>query len=53
MNLMFEANCTGKLAWQLSIKICVSHEAMNGCKNLKIHKGLLLKCKYINLNAVH
>ena len=37
MNSMFEANCAGKLAWQLPIKFCVVHEAMNGCKNLKIH----------------
>ena len=36
MRLPFEAYCTGK-AWQLSIKICVIYEAMNGCKNLKIH----------------
>ena len=36
-NLMFQANCMGKLAWQLSIKVCVVLEAMNGCKNLKIH----------------
>ena len=37
MNLMFEAYCTGKRAWQLSIKFCVIHEAMNSCKILKIH----------------
>ena len=37
MNSMFEANFAGKLAWQLPIKFCVGHEAMNGCKNLKIH----------------
>ena len=37
MNLMFEAYCTGKRAWQLSIKFCVIHEAMNGFKNLNIH----------------
>ena len=35
MNTMFEANYTGKLAWQLSIKLCVVHEAMNGCKKSK------------------
>ena len=35
MDSMFEANCVGKLAWQLSIKFCVIHEAMNSCKNLK------------------
>ena len=29
MSSIFEANCTGKF--------CVVHEAMNGCKNLKIH----------------
>ena len=34
---MFEAYCTGKRAWQLSIKFCVIHEAMNSCKNLKTH----------------
>ena len=43
MNLMFEAYCTGKWAWQLSIKFCVVHEAMNGCKILKIHYRLALK----------
>ena len=32
-----KVNCTGKGAWQLSIKLCVVHEAMNGCKILKIH----------------
>ena len=37
MDLMFEANCMGKLAWQLSIKFCVVHEAMNCCKNLKVN----------------
>ena len=37
MNLMFEDNRTGKCAWQLSVKFCLVHEAMNGCKNLKIH----------------
>ena len=37
MNWIFEVNCTGKWAWQLSIKFCVVHEAMNGCKILKIH----------------
>ena len=37
MSSMFEVYCTGKCAWQLSIKYCVIHEAMNGCKNLKIH----------------
>ena len=29
-------------------QMCVVHEAMNSCKNLKIHqKRLLGKCKYI------
>ena len=37
MSSMFEAYCTGKWVWQLSIKCCVNHEALNGCKNLKIH----------------
>ena len=35
MSSIFEAYCTGKLARQLSIEVCVNHEAMNGCKNLK------------------
>ena len=43
MNLMFEANYTGKRAWQLSIKFCVVHEAMNGSKNVKIYERLALK----------
>ena len=30
--------------------ICVIHEAINGCKNLKIHKGLLRKCEYKSKN---
>ena len=34
---MFETYCTGKLAWQLSNKCCVNYEAINGCKNVKIH----------------
>ena len=37
MTSMIEAYCTGKCACQLLIKSCVIHEAMNGCKNLKIH----------------
>ena len=37
INSIFEAKCTGKLAWQLSIKIWVVHEAMHSCKILKIH----------------
>ena len=37
MNSMFEANCKGKWAWQLLIKFCVIHEALNVFKNLKIH----------------
>ena len=33
-----EANCTpGKCVWQLSIKFCVVHAAMNGWKIVKIH----------------
>ena len=35
MNLIVEANCTGKCAWQLSIKFCVIHEAMNGFNKSK------------------
>ena len=27
-------------------QIFVFHEAMNGCKNLNIHKSLLRKCRY-------
>ena len=50
MNWVFEANCTGKWVWQLSINFCVVHDAMNGCKNLKFIKGLLWKCEYTNLN---
>ena len=42
-NSMFEANCTGKWASLLSIKFCVVHEAMNGCKNLKIHYRIASK----------
>ena len=35
MNSMFEGYCTGKLA--AVSQICVIHEAMNGCKNIKIN----------------
>ena len=49
MNSMFEANCTVKRAWQLSIKFCVVHEAMNVCKILKIHERLALK----NVNIIN
>ena len=35
-SMLLEAYCTSKLAWKLSI-IFVIHEAMNGCKNLKIY----------------
>ena len=27
----------GQVSLQLSIKFCVVHEAMNGCKKLKVH----------------
>ena len=37
MNLMFKEKSTSKLVWQVSIKFCIVHEAMNGCKILKIH----------------
>ena len=37
MSSVFVAYCMGKLPWQLSFKCCAIHEAMNGCKNLKIH----------------
>ena len=30
-------------------QICVIHVAMNGCINLKIHLGLLRKCKYMSM----
>ena len=30
-------------------QICVFHEAMDGCKNLKFIKGLLQKCKYCKI----
>ena len=43
MSSMFEAYGTGKCAWQLSIKCCVIHEAMNGCKILKIRYRLALQ----------
>ena len=50
MNSMFEINCNGKVAWQLSINFFVVHEAMNGCQNLKIHLRLALKMKiYMNI----
>ena len=29
-------------------QVCVIHEAMNICKNLKILKGLLRKCKIVH-----
>ena len=35
--LMFEANCMDKWAWQLSIKFCAVQEAMEGYKILKSH----------------
>ena len=31
--------------------IYVFHENMNGCKNLKIHSRLALKCKYDKMNT--
>ena len=34
-NVQRELN--GQVSLVLSIKFCVVHEAMNGCKNLKIH----------------
>ena len=36
----------GQVSLASANQICVVHEAMNGCKNLKIHLGLLWKCKY-------
>ena len=41
------ANCTGKLAWKLSIKFCVLHEAMNGCKKKSKDS---LKASFENVN---
>ena len=36
MNSILEANCTGKVeALQLSVKVCVVHEAMDGLQNSK------------------
>ena len=46
VSLMFEAYYTGKLAWQLFIKFCVIHEAMNGCNK---YKGSLKDC-FLNVN---
>ena len=38
MNSMFGANCTdGQVSLEVVNQMCVFHEAMNGCKNLKIH----------------
>ena len=41
MTLMFKAHCMLSLAAVNQIN--VFHEAMKGCKNLKIHKRLALK----------
>ena len=47
LNSLFEANYTGKWTWQLLVKFCVVHEAMNGCKNLKKS----LKAYFENVNV--
>ena len=36
----------GQVSLEAVNQICVIHEAMNGCNNLMIIKGLLRKCKY-------
>ena len=33
----------GQVSWAASIKFCVIYEAMNGCKNLKIHQRIASK----------
>ena len=48
INSMFEANFTGKSAWQLSIKFCVIHEAMNVLQNSKDS----LKACFENVNII-
>ena len=48
MNSIFEAHCTGKWAWQLSIIFYVIHKVMNGCKNLKIHSRIASKMKILD-----
>ena len=43
MSLMFEAYCTGAVNY-----ICVIHEAMKGCKNIKVS----LKDCFENVNII-
>ena len=47
--------CWSVLQGQVSLaavnQICVIPETMNGCKNLKIIKGLLRKCNYYVMNC--
>ena len=53
MSSMFEAYCTSKLAWQLSIKFCVIHEAMNGSKKSKDSLKDCLENVMILLSNLH
>ena len=42
----------GQVSMAAVNQIFVIHEAMNGYKNLQIHKGLLRKCnRYLNMNT--
>ena len=41
----------GKKSLAAVNQICVIHEAMNGCKNLKIHQRIASKCKYVLINT--
>ena len=40
----------GQVSVATDNQICVIHEAMNGCKTLKIHLRIASKCKYIKMN---
>ena len=49
--LVNEFDVQGVLHVQVSLaavnQFCLIHEAMDGCTNLKMNKGLLQKCKYL------
>ena len=49
MNSMFEAYCTGKWAWQLSIKFMSFMRLWTVAKIKRFITGFLWKCKYITI----
>ena len=46
IDLLLIVHLLERIARASVLYICVIHEAMNGCKNLKVHKRIAFKIKY-------